>query len=717
MGLSVSDLHVRFRTRSGPVHAVNGASFAVEPGEIVGLVGESGCGKSVTARSIVRLEEPGEIVRGSIEFDGTTLTSADDRTLRRLRGRELAMVFQDPETTLNPVYTVGEQIAEALRVTDDPDSQPFVGELLAGVRSRFTSRANRGRVLELLADVGIPRPGARIDDYPHQFSGGMRQRVMLAIALARRPSLLIADEPTTALDTTTQAAILERLAGLNEDHGMGVLLISHDIGVVSQLCDRIVVMYDGVVVESGPTSELLSSPAHPYTKALLGCLPGRSEPGEPLPTVGGSPPDGSPPPAGCIFVERCPFAREACRETEQPILELKGGRTVRCDVPEARATDLEARDESSNSTDREEGRTATLAVDGGVQSASPTGSEPTQRREGQSVLSLEGVTTAFRTSDALVDRLLGTTDRLTAVDDVSLELRPGETLGLVGESGCGKSTLARTVAGLESPTAGTVRLQGEPVGAVDDRSVAQLAEVGVVFQNPGTSLNPTRTVGESLEEPLVEAGWSGARRADRVEELFSLVDLPDAYADRYPRQLSGGQLQRVAIARALALEPSVLVLDEPTAALDVSVQATVLNLLGELQAALGLSYLFVSHDLAVVRHVADRVAAMYLGRLLEVGPARQVLSRPAHPYTAALLEAVPDGDALASESGLAGEPPSPTDPPAGCAFHPRCPLADDRCTHREPTWETVGDARSRCHYAKSCADEHTSTQHDWKQHD
>lgn len=714
MRLDVSDLQVRFRTRSGPVHAVNGASFSVAAGEIVGLVGESGCGKSVTARSIVRLEDPGEIVGGSIEFGGTDLTAADDRTLQRLRGRELAMVFQDPETTLNPTYTVGEQIAEALRVHRDPDDQPFLRELFAGVRSRVGSRRTRERVLELLREVGIPRPEDRIDDYPHQFSGGMRQRAMLAIALARQPSLLIADEPTTALDTTTQAAILDRLATLNDEYGMGVLLISHDLGVVSQLCDRIAVMYDGVVVESGPTEHLLSRPAHPYTKALLGCLPGRSEPGELLPTVSGSPPDGSPPPAGCVFADRCPFAREGCREGDQPPLELEPGQRVRCGVPEAREADLETMrgvttaDTADGLGSGDRGRTAAVAGDGGVQTDSPTDSTvgPSGSTADRSALELEGVTKSFRTTDAILDRLLGTDDRLTAVDDVSLELRAGETLGLVGESGCGKSTLARVIAGLESPTAGTVRLDGDPVGDADSRRSDQLAAIGVVFQNPGTSLNPKRTVGESLAEPLLEAGWGTRRRDERVEELLSLVDLPPAFADRYPRQLSGGQLQRVAIGRALAVEPTVLVLDEPTAALDVSIQATVLNLLERLQRQLGLAYLFVSHDLEVVRHVADRVATMYLGELLEVGPTSQVLSEPSHPYTAALLEAVPDGNAPPDEGLLAGEPPSPTDPPSGCAFHPRCPMADEKCERLEPAWETVGDATSRCHYADERADEY-----------
>ncbi|SDJ55218.1 dipeptide ABC transporter ATP-binding protein [Natronorubrum texcoconense] len=705
--LEIDDLRVRFRTGSESVHAVNGATFRVEPGEIVGLVGESGCGKSVTARSIVRLEEPGEIVGGSVRYDGRELTTADDRTLRRLRGRELAMVFQDPSTTLNPVYTVGEQIAEALRVRRDPDHQPFLRELAIGAGSRLRSRALRADVLELLETVGIPRPDERIDAYPHQFSGGMRQRVALAMALARQPSVLIADEPTTALDTTTQAAILERLAELNAERDMSVLLISHDLGVVSALCDRIVVMYDGVVVEQGPADELRSNPAHPYTKALLGCLPHRSEPQSRLPAIGGTPPDGAPPPTGCVFADRCPSATDDCRATAQPIVSMGDDHIVRCGVSDARDASLESMVEQLEAT-------AKAATDGNRSEAETTTKAPTDGN-GEAIadrpmLELEHVEKSFRRSDALVDRLLGTDERVPAVDGVSLELRPGETVGLVGESGCGKSTLARVAVGLEEPTDGTVRLRGHPVGGAESRTADQLSEIGVVFQNPGASLNPKRTVGESIGEPLLEAGWEPDRRNDRVDDLCSLVGLSPAAVDRYPTQLSGGQRQRVAIARALALEPSVLVLDEPTAALDVSVQATILNLLAELQADLDLAYLFISHDLGVVRHVADRVAVMYLGTLVEVGPARRTLSSPTHPYTQTLLDSTPgerfDAGSIATETqdALAGEPPSPTDPPSGCAFHPRCPAATEECARREPALESVGEARSRCLYAGELAD-------------
>ncbi|ELZ02510.1 dipeptide ABC transporter ATP-binding protein [Natrialba asiatica] len=727
--LEIDDLHVRFRTQSDTVHAVNGASFEIAPGEIVGLVGESGCGKSVTARSIVRLESPGEIVDGRIRYDGRDLTTADDRTLRRLRGQELAMVFQDPSTTLNPVYPIGEQIAEALRVHREPDEQPFFKELARGASARLRSTSVRSTVLELMESVGIPQPDRRVDDYPHQFSGGMRQRAMLAIALARRPSVLIADEPTTALDTTTQAAILDRLAELNDERGMGMLVISHDFDVVSALCDRIVVMYDGVVVERGPAAELRSDPAHPYTKALLGCLPRRTEPRSRLPTVAGTPPDGAAS-SGCAFADRCPFATPDCRTSAPPTVAVGSDRTVRCDVPAARDAPVEAvrtpRPDTRSDTQRD---APSMAVDGGTDTAAAAaaapGSDPERdpdsnpgpgpEHAAEPIVELEGVTKSFRRSDALLDRLLGTDDRVPAVTGVSVDLRPGETVGLVGESGCGKSTLARLVAGLETPDDGTVSLRGQQVGGVDARTSSQLAEIDVVFQHPGASLNPKRTVAQSIAEPLFEAGWAEPRREDRVATVLSLVGLSPAAAERYPRQLSGGQRQRVAIARAVALEPSVLVLDEPTAALDVSTQATILNLLADLQDELDLAYLFVSHDLDVVRHIADRVAVMYCGELVEVGPGRSTLSNPTHPYTQTMLDAIPDGRSgadggsrSATGSGsdaLAGAPPSPAAPPAGCAFHPRCPAATEECSRTEPTFEAVGDARSRCLYAPEWRDD------------
>ncbi|AUX10599.1 peptide/nickel transport system ATP-binding protein [Halalkaliarchaeum desulfuricum] len=697
MTLTVENLHVRFPTGSAPVRAVNGASFEVGDGEIVGLVGESGCGKSVTARSIVRLEAPGEIARGTITFDGTDLTTAGKPTLRRLRNRELGIVFQHPSEALNPVYTVGEQIAEALcadrQPDDQPDSRSLVGALLSRARTRLDTEPTRHRVVELLAEVGMPQPADRVDAYPHQLSEGMCERVMLAIALARRPSVLVADEPTTALDTTTQAAILDRLATLNESFGMGMLLISHDLGVVSRICDRIVVMYEGTVVETGPTGAVLSDPVHPYTKSLLACRPGWTDPGNRLPTVGGRP-SSETGGDGCAFADRCPAAVEHCRRSTPPVVSVSDAHTVRCGVSDARESPLRA---LSNRGEREDvpGDTthARKSSDGG--STAPP-------------VELDGVTKSFRTDDGLLARLRKTTDRLTAVSDVSLKLEAGETLTLVGESGCGKTTLARLIAGLETPDRGTVRLHGEPVGGVESRQPDQLEAVGVVFQNPATSLNPRRTVRAAIAEPLVEAGWSPSRRQDRIENLLELVDLRPDHAERYPRQLSGGQRQRVAIARALALEPSVLVLDEPTTALDVSVQARILNLLSDLQAELGVTYLFVTHDLEVARHVADRVAVMYLGALFETGPAEQVLSEPRHPYTGTLMSAAP-GTEGATVGDLAGEPPDPTEQPAGCAYHDRCPIADETCETSRPPVVTVGDGRSRCHHVDAWFRYHSRT--------
>lgn len=717
MRLDVSDLHVRFYTHSEVVHAVNGASFSIEDGEIVGLVGESGCGKSATAQSIVRLEDPGEITRGTVEFDGTDLTTADDITLRRLRGQEIGMVFQEPETALNPTYTIGEQIAEAFRVQCDPLDQPLFQELFASLGSRIRTKQPRDKVIELLDEVGISDPEDRVDDYPHQFSGGMSQRVMLAIALACQPSLLIADEPTTGLDTTTQAEILDRLATLSNRYEMSILLISHDMSVISRLCDRIIVMYDGVIVESGSKNQLLKNPAHPYTKALIGCLPGRSKSDEVLPTIDENPPSESLPSSGCVFVDRCPAARKECENSDPPTVELESEQLVRCGVPEARKTDFKtlyrnSADSMDDTLPASNQRHSVLMAGNHEEQTDPLTevmTEWSERSASTSLIEVENVTKTFETSDTTLDRMLGSDDQLVAVNDVSLQIQPGETLGLVGESGCGKSTLARIIAGLESPTAGTVKIDGESVGNVSSRRSNQLSEIGFVFQNAKASLNPKRTVKESIAEPLYEIGWDRKRRAERVERLLSLVSLPQEFATRYPDQLSGGQLQRVVIARSLAPEPSVLLLDEPTAGLDVSVQGSILNLLKRLQDKLGLSYLFVSHDLRVAQHVADRIATMYSGQLLEVGPANRMFSEPTHPYTATLLEAVPREHKTANKKMIKKGPTNSAGLPSGCVFYPRCPVSDEECEQVKPAWETVGGINSRCHYAERCTEIETKT--------
>ncbi|ELY81963.1 oligopeptide/dipeptide ABC transporter, ATPase subunit [Natrinema gari JCM 14663] len=689
--LSVENLHTRFRTSEGPVHAVEGVSMTVDEGEIVGLVGESGCGKSVTARSIVGLQDPGEVVRGSIHLDGMAVTDATDRQLRRLRGDTVSMVFQDPTETLNPVFDVGEQIAESLKVHDQLDSQSLLEYLhVPPFSSRSEWHEYRERAIELMAQVGIANPEDRVDAYPHELSGGQRQRAGIAIALASDPDLLIADEPTTALDVTTQAQLLERLRRHNAERGTAILLITHDLGVVADICDRVVVMYAGEVMETGPTERILEDPRHPYTKALLDCLPQRVDRGDRLATIEGSVPEPTGDRTGCPFAPRCDQATAACRDGEISTVDLGDGRgTVTCG--------------ESSTLEAHAARSGMAASDGAPEPGSATsGSAPGggPDRSTPPLVELEGVSRRYSLANGPIERLLGTDDTLRAVDDVDLEIRAGETLALVGESGCGKSTLASLLTGLEAPTTGTVRIDGTPVGTAADRDADTLADIGVVFQDPRSSLNPRLTVEQAIGEPLRSSGWDRSRRRDRVRELLERVGLADRHATSYPHELSGGQVQRVAIARAIALEPSLVVLDEPVSALDASVQSRLLNVLADLQADLDLAYLFISHDLTVVEHIADRVAVMYLGELMEVGPADRVFDCPTHPYTRALLEAIPSLDPGGSTgTSLEGDRPSPVDPPSGCVFRNRCPMAEPKCAETDPDQRQLGPVRAKCHIA------------------
>ncbi|ELY35878.1 ABC transporter ATP-binding protein [Natronorubrum tibetense] len=722
--LTVENLHTQFRTREGTVRAVDGVSFSVDDGETVGIVGESGCGKSVTARSIVGLQDPGEIVAGSIRLDGTNVPEATDRQLRKLRGDTVSMVFQDPTQTLNPVFDVGEQIAESLSVHDDPDSQRLLDYLHAPLFSRRSKwEDHRERAVDLMEQVGIASPEDRVDAYPHELSGGMRQRAGLAIALASDPDLLIADEPTTALDTTTQAQILARLRRLSDDRGMALLLITHDLGVVADICDRVVVMYGGQVMETGPTDRVLEDPRHPYTRALLECLTRTTDRKQRLPTIEGTVPERVGEQSGCPFASRCPSATDACLSGEIPTVDLVDG-SATCGEPivfepsecAAGGTDdsLESATPVASAsttagtsavsaaaesvpTDRSQSRPGGTSADDRLgpsdsnASSAPAGDQP--------VVALEGVSKRFSLDDGVFDRVFGRTRDLQAVDDVSLEIGAGETLGLVGESGSGKSTLANLVTGLEAPTSGEVRLDGVPVGPAGDRSPDTLADIGVVFQNPHSSLNPRMTVERTITEPLRARGWDEGRRRERVSHLLEVVGLSERYASQYPHELSGGQIQRVAIARAIALDPKLVVLDEPVSALDVSVQARILNLLLDLQRDLELTYLVISHDLDVIEHVADRIAVLYLGELMEVGPAEAVFERPAHPYTAALLEAIPSlGGSGSGSVGFEGPIPSPLDAPSGCPFRTRCPDAEPKCGDVRPDWTRAGPARSKCHF-------------------
>ncbi|BCJ75179.1 ABC transporter ATP-binding protein [Catellatospora sp. IY07-71] len=639
------------RTRFGDTTAVDGVDLTVHRGTILGVVGESGSGKSVTARSVMRLlRSPGRVAEGTVAFDGEDLLALPDRRMRRLRGGRIAMVFQDPQSALNPVRTVGDQIAEALTAHG------------------ATRTAARARAAHLLGLVGIPDGPNRLDDYPHQFSGGMRQRVVIAIALANEPDLLIADEPTTALDVTIRAQILALLARLRDELGVAIVVITHDMGVVAELCDEVVVMYAGRVAEHGTVEQVLSAPRHPYTANLLRAMPRLDAvPAARLTAIPGTPPDPADLPAGCAFAPRCAQSTDVCAQ-QRPALRAVDGREVAC----------------------------WHAADSAVVAA-PVPAAP-RPPVGATVLAVEDL----RVDLAGRSRLWRPATPVYAVDGVSLHVAAGETLGLVGESGCGKSSLAKAIVGLNPITSGTVRVDGTPA---DPARGGVRGAVQYVFQDPYASLNPRRTVGQSMAEALRAGGTPADQTRERAAQLLATVGLTAAHLDRYPHAFSGGQRQRIGIARALATNPRVLLCDEPVSALDVSVQAQVINLLADLRDELGLGYLFIAHDLAVVRHLADRVAVMYLGRIVETGPAEQVYAEPQHPYTAALLSSSPEPTpGLRRERiVLTGDLPSPKNPPTGCRFRTRCPAGPlhrpDRqiCVDVDPRLSTDAHTAA-CHF-------------------
>jgi len=620
--LAVSELTVEFATSEQPICAVDGVSFSLERGEVLGIVGESGSGKSVTARSIIGLHEPGHITHGSIRFDGTELVDAPQPVRRAHRGSAIGMVFQDPATTLNPVLDVGEQIAESLSIHEG-ESQSLLDFLhVPGVSDSRSWRRHRERAADLLEDVGLSDPDDRVQAYPHQLSGGERQRVLLAIALAGDPELLIVDEPTTALDTTTQKAVLERLKTLASKTDTAVLIISHDFDVISEICDQTLVFYGGQIMERGPTNRLLDTPAHPYTRGLLGCLLDGTAPAGSLPTIPGSVPDRFPS-HGCPFRNRCEYATASC-EQAQPTIDLAPGHDAVCGELE--------RVESHRSASSPKPNPAPLR--------SATNTEFAQESSAPPVLEARGVSKTYQLRDSLFERLLGGSKTVTALKNVDFTVHPGETVGVVGESGSGKSTLKSLLAGIEAPSSGTIYLDGEQVGTISDRTDSQLAQVGTVFQSARESINPRLTIRQVIAEPLCERGWDRKRRDDRVADLLERLNLDHIDPTRRPHELSGGQLQRVAIARAIVLEPDVVLFDEPVSALDVSVRASLLNLLADLQSALDLSYVFISHDLSVVGHVADRVLVMEDGEICERGPTSRVFTQPTHPATEALLETI-----------------------------------------------------------------------------
>ncbi|WP_435176299.1 dipeptide ABC transporter ATP-binding protein [Halorussus sp. AFM4] len=655
--LDVRNLRTEFRTGEGTVVAANDVSFALDRGETMGIVGESGAGKSVTARSIMRLiDSPGEITGGRVLFEGRDLLELTEAEMQGVRGKDIALIPQDPMSSLNPVLTVGSQIVETIQ------HHQGLGEEQA-----------RKRAIEAMREVGIPDAESRIDDYPHEFSGGMRQRVLLAIGLSCEPDLIIADEPTTALDVTTQAKILDLLNELQEEMGMAVLIITHNLGVVAQTCDHVGVMYAGNLVETAELDDLFADPQHPYTRALIDSIPEVDADYDELPTLDGAMPDLTDLPEGCNFAPRCPHATEACRTGGDPELEPVPGTNSRAACVHAAELDL------SESDVREAGE-GRADVD----------------RSGEPLFEVRDLKKHFSAGDGVLGNLslsfdggLPSVEReyVRAVDGVSFDIYEGETLGLVGESGCGKSTVARTALNLLEPTDGEVYFEGEPVhemGSSDVRSLRR--EMQMVFQDPQSSLNPRKTVGQIVGRAMEKHGIAtGEEKDERVRDLLERVGLSRDAAQRYPHEFSGGQQQRVAIAHALAVEPKLIVCDEPVSALDVSVQAQILNLLNDIQAERGISFLFISHNIGVVRHICDRVAVMYLGTIAEIGTVEQVFGPPYHPYTESLLSAVPhaDPDRETDRILLEGSVPSPIDPPSGCRFHTRCPKKIGEVCERE----------------------------------
>ena len=682
--LVVSDLHVSFPSEAGTVTAVRGLDFSVAPGEVLGVVGESGSGKSVSALAIMGLLPARAEVTGSVRFRGRELLGLPDDELTRIRGQGISMVFQDPLSALTPVYTVGQQIAEAVRI-----------------HQQVGREAAAKRAVELLELVGIPKAAERSRSYPHEFSGGMRQRVMIAMAIANDPDVIIADEPTTALDVTIQAQILEVLKTAQSATGAAIVMITHDLGVIAGLADRVMVMYAGRPVETGGVDDVFSRPRMPYTLGLLGSLP-RPDVAErqPLTPVEGSPPSLVRLPAGCPFLPRCPLRVPMCEELEpalQPILAPGHG------PGHAAACHRQGEIES-------EKLTATDLFPAPLAGPSPVERLPRDQRT--PLVTVEGLVRRYPLmKGAIFRRVVG---EIHAVDGISFDIREGETLGLVGESGCGKTTTINEILNLTRPMGGRIVVLGHDAATLERRRRRQIRrDLSVVFQDPMASLDPRLPVGDILAEGLRTYGVPAEQRAARVRELLRLVGLASAHASRYPNEFSGGQRQRIGIARALALEPKVVVLDEPVSALDVSIRAGVINLLEELKEKLSLAYLFVAHDLSVVRHIADRVAVMYLGRIVEIGTTRAVFDGPSHPYTQALLSAIPVPDPARERTRqrilLEGDLPSPADPPSGCRFRTRCPLFarldEERrraCIEIDPdTYPQGGDHAAACHYAEA----------------
>ncbi len=667
--LQITDLRTEIRMPDAIVHAVDGVSFSVAAGECLGLVGESGCGKTMTARSIIRLlPHGGVITAGSVLLDGTDLAQLPESLMQQVRGSDIGMVFQDPSSSLNPTMTVGRQIAESVVVHLGADKQ-----------------AAAARAIEVLGLVRMPEPERVAAQYPHQLSGGMRQRAVIAAAIACQPRLLIADEPTTALDVTIQREILELIDELRHELGMAVILVTHDLGVIGGRADKVAVMYGGRIIELAATRAVFGMPRHPYTEALFDALPELAGPASrSLYSIPGRPPDLTAQSDGCSFAPRCRYAQAWCSGHAPALDGDHPGHTYACFFPVAATAGR------NGDGDGPAARAVSTWLGAPGQAVQPAGAGSPQRPGDVAcdpLLRVTGLVKDYPVTGGLLRRQAGA---VSAVADVSFELAAGQTLGLVGESGCGKTSVARLLVGLERADAGSVLFAGTDLAGMTARQRRRHgAGIQLMFQDAFASLDPLMRVRSILREPLL-IQRAGRRRSHRrqVNRILDEVGLPAEAADRLPREFSGGQRQRLALARALIQRPAVIVADEPVSALDVSVQAQILNLMRKLQRQYGLSYVFISHDLSVIRYMADTIGVMYLGKLVEIGPAEAICQAPGHPYTRGLIDAVPvvttGQEAAAPAQRLAGEPPAATDPPSGCRFRTRCPRAQEICALHEP---------------------------------
>ncbi len=661
--LAIRSLAVTFSGAGRPVPAVRGVDLTVHEGEVLGIVGESGSGKSVTALAAAGLLPPNARITGSVRLSGEEVVGAPPVLLRRLRGQDIGVIFQDPSTTLNPLLPVGRQITE--------------GEVAHG---RLGAADAPARAEALLREVEIADPANRARQYPHQFSGGMRQRAVIAMAMAGRPKLIIADEPTTALDVTVQAQVLDLLARRQKETGAAVVLITHDLGVVAEVAHRVAVMYGGRIVETGTVREIFSHPRHPYTAALLRSAPRIDATAGRLDPIPGQPPTPTDLPPGCSFSPRCALGaeRDRCRAEEPALRQLGPGRSAACHFAEELAAPAPSAPATAAPPSMAEGAAAPL-------------------------LTVENLVVHFPIRAGLLRRVVRT---VRAVDGVSLSIAPGETLGLVGESGCGKTTTGRAIMGLVPMSGGRITFDGAVISGLGRGALRPVRRrMQYVFQDPYSSLNPMLTVGDAIAEPLrIHGLYDEMGGARWIARLFEMVGLSPSVAHRLPREFSGGQKQRIGIARALALRPQLLILDEPVASLDVSIQAQIVNLLQDLQRELRLAYLFIAHDLSVVKHISDRVAVMYLGRIVEESTKPVLYRSPVHPYTQALLSAVPVPEVSTGSRQriiLQGEIPNPAAPPPGCHFHPRCFRADALCATVPPTFSRHDDTPTlrACHHA------------------